>query len=130
MLADYVRMRNTTVNRDIGETPMERYSRHIDRIRFPKSREWLDACFMNRIIRKVNNDSTVSIDSVSYDAPMQFIRMRVEIRFLPDDMKNAYILYEGKRYPLRLTNKVENSRTKRENNLSIDYSMKGGVNGV
>ena len=85
---------------------------------------------MNRIIRKVNNDSTVSIDSVSYDAPMQFIRMRVEIRFLPDDMKNAYILYEGKRYPLRLTNKVENSRTKRENNLSIDYSMKGGVNGV
>ena len=130
MLADYVRMRNNTVNRDIGETPMERYSRHIDRIRFPKSREWLDACFMNRIIRKVNNDSTVSIDSVSYDAPMQFIRMRVEIRFLPDDMKNAYILYEGKRYPLRPTNKVENSRTKRKNNLSIDYSMKGGVNGV
>ena len=123
-------MRNNTVNRDIGETPMERYSRHIDRIRFPKSRQWLDACFMNRIIRKVNNDSTVSIDSVSYDAPMQFIRMRVEIRFLPDDMKNAYILYEGKHYPLRPTNKVENSRTKRENNLSIDYSMKGGVNGV
>lgn len=130
LLADYVRMRNNTVNRDIGETPMERYSRHIDRIRFPKSREWLDECFMNRIMRKVNNDSTVSIDSVSYDAPMQFIRMKVEIRFLPDDMKNAYILYEGKRYPLRPTNKVENSRTKRENNLSIDYSMKGGFNDV
>lgn len=130
LLADYVRVRNNTVNRDIGETPMERYSRHIDRIRFPKSREWLDECFMNRIMRKVNNDSTVSIDSVSYDAPMQFIRMKVEIRFLPDDMKNAYILYEGKRYPIRPTNKVENSRTKRENTVSIDYSVNGGVKGV
>lgn len=130
LLADYVRVRNNTVNRDIGETPMERYSRHLDRIRFPRSREWLDECFMNRIIRKVNNDSTVSIDSVSYDVPMQFIRMKVEIRFLPDDMKNAYILYDGKRYPIRPTNKVENSRTKRENAFSIDYSMNGGTSDV
>ena len=130
LLADYVRKRNTSVNRDIGETPMERYSSHIDRIRFPKSREWLDECFMNRIIRKVNNDSTVSIDSVSYDVPMQFIRMKVEIRFLPDDMKNAYILYQGKHYPIRPTNKVENSRTKRQNMPSIDYSLNGGIKSV
>ena len=130
LLADYVRVRNNTVNRDIGETPMERYSRHLDRIRFPRSREWLDECFMNRIIRKVNNDSTVSIDSVSYDVPMQFIRMKVEIRFLPDDMKNAYILFDGNRYPIRPTNKVENSRTKRENAFSIDYSMNGGTSDV
>lgn len=129
LLADYVRMRNNSVNRDIGETPMERYSRHIDRIRFPKSREWLEECFTNRIIRKVNNDSTVSIDSVSYDVPMQFIRMKVDIRFLPHDMKNAYILYEGKRYPIRPTNKVENSRTKRDS-PSIDYSTNGGIRDV
>jgi hypothetical protein len=56
--------------------------------------------------------------------------MKVEIRFLPDDMKNAYILYDGKRYPIRPTNKVENSRTKRENAFSIDYSMNGGTNDV
>ncbi len=130
LLADYVRMRNNSVNRDIGETPMERYSRHIDNIRLPKSREWLDECFMNRIKRKVYNDSTVSIDTVSYDAPMQFIGMRVEIRYLPGDMKNAYILYEGRRYPIRRTNKVENSRTKRNNSLCIDYSVNGGIKNV
>lgn len=130
LLSDYVRMRNNSVNRDIGETPMERYSRYIDRISLSKSREWLDECFMNRTIRKVNNDSTVSIDSVSYDVPMQFIRMKVEIRFLPDDMKNAYILYERKRYDIRPTNKVENSRTKRENTPVIDYSLNGGITGV
>lgn len=96
LLADYIRIRNNSVNRSIRETPMERYSRHINRIRFPKSREWLDECFMNRTIRKVNNDSTVSIDSILYDVPMQFIRIKVEIRYLPDGMKNAYILDEEK----------------------------------
>lgn len=130
LLADYVRNRNNSINRDINETPLERYSRYIDRIKFPKSREWLDECFMNRTIRKVNNDSTISIDSVLYDVPMQFIRMKVEIHFLPDDMKNAYILYEGKRYPIRPTNKLENSRTKRENTFSIDYSVNGGFKDV
>jgi len=109
---------------------MERYSLHINRIRFPKSREWLDECFMNRTIRKVNNDSTVSIDSVSYDVPMHFIRMKVEIRYLPDDMKNAYILHDGKCYYIRSTNKLENSRTKRENTPAIDYSMNGGLKDV
>lgn len=77
-----------------------------------------------------NNDSTISIDSVSYDVPMQFIRMKVEIRFLPDDMKNAYIPYEGRRYPIRPTNKVENSRSKRENTFFIDYSVRGSITGV
>ncbi|MDD2510860.1 MAG: Mu transposase C-terminal domain-containing protein, partial [Syntrophomonas sp.] len=127
LLADYVRMRNNSVNRNTGETPMERYSKHIDRIRFSKSREWLDECFMNRIIRKVNNDSTVSIDSVMYDVPMQFIRSKIEIRYLPDDMKNAYILHQGKSYPIRRTNKLENSRTKREKLPAIDYSLNGGL---
>ena len=126
LLADYVHRRNNSFNRDTGCTPMERYSRHLDRIRFPKSREWLEECFMNRMIRKVNNDSTVSINSVSHDCPQQFIRMKVELRFLPDDMKNAYILYEGKRYPIRETDRVENSRTKRNNTPSIDYSRTGG----
>jgi hypothetical protein len=130
LLNDYVRKRNTTINKSIQETPTDRYLRHIDRIRMPKSQEWLDECFTNRIHRKVNNDSTVSIDSVLYDVPMQFIRMKVEIRYLPDNMNEAYILHEGTRYPIRPTNKVENSRTKRKNNYCIDYSKAGGMNNV
>ena len=126
MLTDYVHRRNNSFNRDINGTPMERYSLHVDHIRFPKSKEWLDECFMNRIVRRVNNDSTVSIHSVSYDCPQQFIRMKVEVRFLPDDRKNAYILYDGKRYPIRETNRVENSKTKRNNTPTIDYARTGG----
>jgi transposase InsO family protein len=130
LLADYVRKRNTTVNRTIGETPMERYQRGIDHVRLPKSKEWLDECFMNRITRKVNLDATVSIDSISYDVPMQFIRSKVEIRFLPDRMQDAYILLEGKHYQLRPTNRVENGLTKRNNTHAIDYSKIGGTHHV
>lgn len=125
LLAVYVRTRNTAVNRSLGETPMDRYQRGINHVRTPKSKEWLDECFMNRITRKVNLDATVSIDSISYDVPMQFIRSKVEIRFLPDRMTDAYILFEGKHYPIRPTNRVENGRTKRNNTHAIDYSRMG-----
>lgn len=56
---------------------------------------------MNRISRKVNNDSTVSIDGIYYDSPLQFMRMKVEIRYLPDDMEHAYIM-KGNFFPFML----------------------------
>lgn len=77
---------------------------------------------MNRITRKVNLDSTISIDSVYYDVPLQFIRSKVEIRYLPDHMQEAYIFFDGKKYPIRQTNRVENGHTKRKNQHAIDYS--------
>jgi len=126
LLKDYMRTYNTSVHSGIGTTPMDRYQQSRSSIRSPKSREWLEECFLNRITRKVNKDSTVSIDKVSYDVPMQFISSKVEIRFLPDDMSSAFILYEGEHYPIRPTDKNENCRTKRNNTPSIDYSRIGG----
>ena len=126
LLKDYMRTYNTSVHSGIGTTPMDRYQQSRSSIRSPKSREWLEECFLNRTTRKVNKDSTVSIDKVSYDVPMQFISSKVEIRFLPDDMSSAFILYEGEHYPIRPTDKNENCRTKRNNTPSIDYSRIGG----
>ena len=123
-LRNYVNMRNNSVNRNIGCTPVDRYRKHFDKIRFPESREWLDETFMNREKRKVYNDSTVSIDKVSYDVPMQFIGEWVEVKFLPDRMEEAYIFHDSRHYPIRKTNRVENCRTKRDT-PAIDYS-KGG----
>lgn len=130
LLDDYVRKRNTSKNRTIGTTPMERYQLGIQHVRLPKSKEWLDECFKNRIKRKVNNDSTVSIDSVTYDVPMQFIRSKVEIRYLPDRMDEAYIYSDYTHYAIRLTNRFENTRTKRANIHAIDYSKVGGADNV
>ena len=55
------------------------------------------------------------------------IGMKVEIRYLPDRMEDAYILYSDTRFPIRKTNKEENARTKRNNSFpAISYSMEGG----
>lgn len=126
LLADYMRAYNTTYHTGIDTTPFERYRNSCAQVRRPQSSEWLDECFFNRVRRKVNKDSTVSIDNVSYDVPMQFISSKVEIRFLPDDMSSAYILYEGVHYPIRRTDRNENCRTKRDNPPYIDYAKLGG----
>ena len=95
-------------------------------MRIPKSREWLDECFLNRTTRKVRRDATISIGGESYDVPMQFISQKVEIRFSPGDMSSAFILHDGKRFPIHTTDRNANCRAKRENPASIDYSKIGG----
>lgn len=128
MLLEYMRSYNTTFHKGINDTPMNRYHNSSYKLRLPDSREWLDECFYNRVTRKIRKDSTASIDKVCFDAPMQFIGETVEIRFLPGELDSAYILYDGKHYPLRITNRNENCRTKR-NNL-IDYAKLGGSSNV
>ena len=127
LFRDYIRSYNTTFHSGIESTPFDRYKDTKDQIRPPKSREWLDECFLNRISRKVRKDSTVSIDRVSYDAPMQFIGQRVDIRFRPNDMDSAVIITEDGQFPLRQTNKNENCRTKRMGGPVIDYAKMGGA---
>lgn len=126
LLKDYMRSYNTTFHRGIDATPLERFEASKDHPKHPESSQWLEDCFYNRITRKVRKDSTVSIDSVCYDVPMQFISMKVDIRYLPNDMDSAYILYEGEKFPLRKTNRNDNCHTRRNNTPTIDYSKAGG----
>lgn len=114
----------------IGCTSFDRYQKSKDHVKRPLSREWLDACFLNRVSRRVRKDATISIDNVSYDVQMQFISQKVDIRYLPDGMENAFILFDGEHYPIRRTDKIENCRTKRNNSTQIDYSRIGGTNHV
>jgi len=124
-LMAYIRKHNTTIHSATKETPLDRFMKTNSHIRTPRSSEWLAECFHNRIVRKVNNDSCISIDGTYYYAPMQFINMKVEVRYLPDGMEDAYILYDGLHYPVRLTDKVANGKTKRNNLPVIDYAKRG-----
>ena len=126
ILKDYMRDYNTTFHRGIDTIPLERYQASKDHPRKPESRQWLDDCFYNRITRKVRKDSTISIDKVCYDVPMQFISAKVEVRYLPDDMTSAYILFEGEKFPIRQTSRNDNCHTRRNNPPAIDYSKAGG----
>jgi len=125
-LTEAVRKHNLTINSSTGQTPMERFLATRGRIRVPESEEWLNECFMNRIYRKVKNDSTVSLFNMQFDAPMRFMRRTVEIRFLPDNITGAYIFDNGARYPLKQTDRQANSMVRRQNYPTVDYSK--GVN--
>lgn len=124
-LSAYIRKHNTTLHTAIKETPMDRLIRTKGQIKVPISHEWLDEAFHNRVERKVNNDACISINKTYYDAPQQFIGMKVQVRFLPGAMEDAYILYDKKHYPIVHTDKVANSRTKRNNpHDHLDYSRR------
>ena len=127
MLKDYMRDYNTTFHRGIDGIPLERYRNSKDHPRKPQSRQWLDDCFYNRITRKVRKDSTITIDKVCYDVPMQFISAKVDIRYLPDDMTSAYILFDDRKFPIRQTDRNDNCHTKRNNLPAIDYAKAGGA---
>lgn len=133
LLFEYIRNHNTTIHSSTGEMPTKRFYDDLHHIKKPKDIDWLDACFMNRIQRRVRKDSTVSIDKILYDVPLQFIGAKVEIRFLPNKLEdnncleNAYIQDNDLKYPIRKTNKVENSKTKRNNVYPIEYGGESHV---
>ena len=126
LFQEYLHVYNNTLHSSIGCTPFERYKACRESLRLPESMDWLDECFLNRISRKVRKDATVSIDRVAYDVPMQFISQTVEIRFRPGEMDGAYILSEKRRFPIHVSNKNENCRTKRNNPPPMDYAAIGG----
>ena len=125
-LADAVRVHNLTVNSSTGAAPMDRYLGSPSCAKIPPSQEWLNESFMNRLQRKVKNDATLRFNNTMFDAPMHFIGQTVEVRFLPSALGDAYIYCEGQHYPLRITNKTENSRVKRQNALAVDYTRYDG----
>ena len=121
LLNEYIRKHNTSVHSATDKVPYNRYMEDMEHVKMPKSREWLDECFLHRVKRKVANDSTVLIDKHYYDVPMEFIRTTVEVRYLPGDTTSAFVLYDNKRYPVKLTDKVANSKTKRNNSYTVNY---------
>jgi hypothetical protein len=121
-LNEAVRIHNLTENSSIKQTPIQRFLDSKGKIKEPKSEEWLTECFMNRISRKVKNDSTISMFKTQFDAPMQFIGQTVDVRFLPDRLDEAYIYDNGKHFPLKVTDKHANSKVKRLDLPTVDYS--------
>lgn len=121
LLLEYIRNYNTSVHSGIGMIPHNRYMEDIFHVKMPLNRDWLNDCFLYRVKRKVRNDATILLDKQCYDVPMEYIRCSVEIRYIPGDKDSVFIWDNKKRIPIRLTDKVENSKIKRCNPYSLTY---------
>jgi len=116
------------IHSGIDEKPIERYHASLERIpvrRFSKTE--LDAIFLVRYERIVNNDSTISFKGSIYEVPSAYIRQKIEIRHTIDDPGELYLYDNGVRVgKIKLLDKRENARTFRPNTASDRISFHKG----
>ena len=94
-------------------TPQERFFSEPEQIRrIPQNQ--LDKDFLLEIERRVSADSVIVIDQVEYEVDFRFARQRIRLRYSPD-LKDIFIVEpDNSLTPIRLLNKQENARIKRE----------------
>ncbi|MGI5851723.1 MAG: DDE-type integrase/transposase/recombinase [Caldicoprobacterales bacterium] len=126
LLYDYVENQyHQAVHSSIKAKPIDKYTSHIDRIRFVPSKQELDFIFLYRVTRKVKNDATITISNILYEVPMEYIGQQVKVRYDPSQQDKAYIFDDDGKclntiYPV---NKIDNSRIIRERTKNtIDFS--------
>lgn len=127
LLYDYVENRyHQAIHSSIKAKPIDRFTEHIDRIRFVPSRQELDHIFLYRLIRTVKNDATIPISNVLFEAPAKYIGEQVRIRYDPTSMEKAYIFDDEGKYleTIYPVNKTDNAKTIRNSaKKSLDFSV-------
>lgn len=140
-----------------GATPMQAYSKDPRKVRFATPEECADA-FLWEDTRKVDNTGCIKLNGSEYEAGIEYIGKKVDVRYDPFDMGLVEIWYSGERKkkvnPLkvgeycgkvqktnqtvaathsRLLKVYEQENAKRQNQRigALSFrSMKGGVDNV
>jgi len=102
--------------------PKERWLQDVKRIKYLPP-DVLDDCFLHREVRTVAGDATIPICKIVFEVPAQYIKQKINVRFNPGDLSQAYIFNEHNKlahtiYPLR---RVDNSKIKRQK--ALDYNL-------
>ncbi len=116
---------NKKMHSAIKEKPIDKFIKHLGRIRFIESKQELDYIFLYRVIRTVKNDATISLDNILFEVPLKYVGEKVNVRYDPTNPSKAFIFSdEGK--PLDTivqVNKIDNSKVRRSHNFKpVDFS--------
>jgi transposase InsO family protein len=80
-----------------GETPLERWARTADSVRFPEPEMDLDDLFLFEAVRKVQKDRTVSLDGVLYEVDAALVGEKVTLRYDPATARRGVqICHQGR----------------------------------
>lgn len=116
---------SNSIHSSLSITPRDRFIQDMSRIKF-LSPEEIDVHFLHRVSRRVNNDATISLNSLHFEVPAKYMGQKINIRYSPITLDTAFIFDKDNKlsetiYPLK---RVDNSKIKRN---VIDYSkMTGG----
>jgi len=119
----YKEYANATLNRGVNGIPNERYTESIARkpVRYAKSEEWLDKCFLITRDCHVYNDNTIRIDNVYYRVPdeaVPYVRkgkgQTLTVTLDPQRIAQTITMSaNGKEYRMPVDDRSENARIKR-----------------
>ena len=131
LLATYVARHNSTPHSALGgRTPLEVWEEMTAEapVRPHRGAEWLDECFLNRTTRKVNRDSTVRVNTVTYDVPPRLVGERVEIRYEAGGDRRVWVVDDrGESTLISPTDREANGRMAREvPRYRYDWTDEGG----
>jgi len=126
LLYDYVENHyHQTVHSAINAKPIDKYTQHIDRIRFVPSKQELDFIFLYRVTRKVKNDATITILNTLFEVPPKYIGEQIKVRYDPTQLDKAYIFDDDGKYidTIYPVSKIDNSKVIRSKDKNpVDFS--------
>ena len=109
-----------SIHSSIDIAPRDRFMKDFEKIS-RKSDEEINECFLHKVVRRVKSDSTISLNSIIYEAPQQFVGKYITIKYNPEDMSKLYI-YNDKNERLHIikaVDKISNSKYKRQDIVSF-----------
>jgi putative transposase len=111
----------------IDARPIDRYT--ISTREYPKKRvseEALDEFFLMSFERLVNKDCTISMNSITYEVPPQFIGKRVELKFSQDHPSDIFLYDNGVRITrIRPVDSRHNGKTYQPTPRISDVALHG-----
>lgn len=113
-LRAYVQQYNQSPHSSLKQqSPQERFFSESELIR-RLSEEEIDKSFLLEIERRVSADCVIVIDNIEYEVDCRFAKQRITLRYAPDMQEIFVCEADGTLTPIRLLNKQENSKVKRE----------------
>ena len=109
-----------------GQTPMERFLKDQERLRFVSGIH-LNEAFLHSVTRRATKDAVVSVKKVAFEVPQIYCGQQVEILFTPQDLNHVFLQppHGGERIRIEPVQLIDNSRIPRKQNQhgSIDFSQ-------
>lgn len=104
------------IHSGINDLPRNKYQASLSKTKIKRfSSEELDLAFYKAYVRKVKNDSTVSINGKSYEVPPEYIKEKHEFRSPLDNPTQLSLFLDGKSLcqirPVNLTENYEKPYT-------------------
>lgn len=121
----YAESYNNTHHSSIGQKPIDKFMAYVDEIKFITSRQEISNIFLYRVTRRVKKDATISMNSIQFEVPQEYVGESINVRYDPTDLSKAFIFsekgqYIGTIYPVK---KIDNTKVRRDTQrVAVDFS--------